>query len=81
MQPIHRGLGRHIKICMGQEEGEWLEDDANLVRYEKIKHTASDRRILIATWYCRAYDRAVAMEGTMVKYFEHAGALLGTDDD
>ena len=83
VQPIDRGLGRHIKIYMGQEEHEWLEDDDNLQRYENNELTASDRRILIATWYCKAFDRVVESEATR-KYFVHAGGLLtadGSDDN
>ena len=68
---------------MGQEEHEWLEDDDNLSKYENNELTASDRRILIATWYCKALERLD--EGSQNrKYFEHAGGLLtadGTDDE
>jgi hypothetical protein len=30
VQPVDRGLGRHIKIYLGQNMDEWLEDDDNL---------------------------------------------------
>ena len=30
VQPIDRGLGRQVKIYMGQEMDEWLDDDKNL---------------------------------------------------
>ena len=83
VQPIDRGLGRHIKIIMGQEEDEWLEDDDNLTKYENNELTAGDRRILISQWYCAANRKA--LEGTAKrKYFEHAGGLVtadGTGDD
>jgi hypothetical protein len=58
VQPIDRGLGRYIKIIMGQEEDTWLEDDVNLTKYENNELTASDRRILIAQWYCAANRKA-----------------------
>ena len=42
------------------QEGEWLEDDDNLQKYENNELTASDRRILIAQWYVKALKRACA---------------------
>ena len=83
VQPIDRGLGRHLKIYMGKEEHEWLEDDDNLQKYENNELTASDRRILIATWYCKAFDLVCESEA-LAKYFLHAGGLLtadGSDDN
>ena len=78
VQPVDRGKGRHIKIYMGEEEDAWLEDDDNLQKYENNELTASDRRILIAQWYCKAYHRS--NQGTANrKYFEHAGGLLTAD--
>ena len=83
VQPVDRGMGRQIKCYMGQEEDAWLEDDNNLEKWEDNKLTASDRRILIATWFFEACKRA--FEGAAKrKYFEHAGALMtayGSDDD
>ena len=61
----------------------WSDDDDNLTKWEDNSLTASDRRILLATWYFRACKRALQGEAKR-KYFEHAGALLtadGTDDD
>ena len=74
VQPIDRGLGRHIKIYMGQEEDAWLEDDENLQMWENNELTTGDRRILIAQWYCKAYHKALESEAKR-KYFEHAGVL------
>lgn len=51
VQPIDRGLGRLLKVYMGQEMDTWLEDDDNLYKWEGNLLRASDRRILIATWY------------------------------
>ena len=45
--------------------------------------TASDRRILLGTWYTKAVKKALEGEAKL-KYFQHAGALLtadGTDDE
>ena len=45
--------------------------------------SASDRRILLATWFYKACMRALEGEAKL-KYFLHSGALLtadGSDDD
>ena len=68
---------------MGQQLDEWLDDDDNLEKWEDNKMSASDRRILLATWYSKAVQRALEGEAKW-KYFQHAGALLtadGSDDD
>ena len=58
VQPVDRGKGRQIKIYIGQEEDKWLEDDDNLQKYENNELTASDRRILLANWYCKVHVRS-----------------------
>ena len=83
VQPIDRGLGRQVKIYIGQQLDEWLDDDNNLDKWEDNKLSASDRRILLATWYDKAVRKALQGEAKW-KYFQHAGALLtadGSDDD
>ena len=78
VQPVDDGLGQHLKIYVGQEEDKWLEDDENMIKWENNELTASDRRILLGTWYCTAYRRA--LEGlAKQKYFEHTGGLLTAD--
>ena len=83
LQPIDRGLGQHVKIYLGQLLDEWLDEDENLSKWEDNTLTASDRRILLATWFDKAVKRA--LEGdAKVKYFQHAGCLLtadGSDDE
>ena len=83
VQPIHRGMGRQIKVYLGQLLDEWLDDEDNLEKWESNTLTASDRRILLAHWFYKASMKALQGEAKR-KYFEHAGALLtadGTDDD
>ena len=83
VQPIDRGLGRHIKIYIGQQMDEWMDVDENLDKWESNSLTASDRRILLANWYFKATNKALEGEAKR-KYFEHAGGLItadGTDDD
>ena len=83
VQPIDRALGRQVKIYLGQNMDEWLDDDDNLAKWEDNSLTASDRRILLANWYFKAVGKALQTDAKR-KYFEHAGALLtadGSDDD
>ena len=47
VQPIDRGMGRQIKVYLGQLLDEWLDDEDNLEKWESNKLTASDRRILL----------------------------------
>ena len=51
-------MGRQIKIYVGQEMDEWLEDEGNLEKWENNTLTASDRRILLANWYYKACVKA-----------------------
>lgn len=83
VQPVDDGLGRQVKIGIGVEENDWLEDDENLSKWENNELTASDRRILLAHWFVRALKKAVESRACR-KYFEHTGALLtadGTEDE
>ena len=83
VQPIDRGMGRQIKVYLGQLLDEWLDDEDNLEKWESNTLTASDRRILLAHWFYKASMKALQGEAKR-KYFEHAGALLtadGSDDD
>ena len=80
VQPIDRGLGRQVKIYMGQEMDEWLDDDKNLERWEDNALSASDRRVLLACWYTSAVQRALEGEAKLKStfthsLFQHAGAL------
>ena len=59
LQPIDRGLGRQVKIYLGQLLDEWLDDDGNMEKWEDNKLTSSDRRILLANWYYQAVKKAL----------------------
>ena len=78
VQPIDRGLGRQVKIYLGQQLDEWLDDDDNLDKWTSNQLTASDRRILLACWYDKAVKKALEGEAKW-KYFQHSGALLTAD--
>ena len=51
---------------------------AHVEKWESASFTASDRRILIAQWYCKAFHKACEGDAKR-KYFEHAGALMTAD--
>ena len=67
-----------MKLYLGQEMDMWLDDEDNLEKWEDGKLTASDRRILLATWYCSAVKRALTGKAKTA-YFRHAGALITAD--
>ena len=51
-------------------------------KWEDNKLSASDRRVLLGTWYYKAVNRALQGDAKR-KYFEHAGSLMtadGSDD-
>jgi hypothetical protein len=49
-QPVDSGYGRAVKRLIGVKLCEWLENEANLQRWESGKLSASDRRILLTVW-------------------------------
>ena len=50
VQAIDAGFGRQLKVEVGNEYEEWLEDDDNLDKWENGKLSASDKRIMVTTW-------------------------------
>ena len=62
VQPIDRGMGRQIKVYLGQLLDEWLDDEDNLEKWESNTLTASDRRILLAHWFYKASMKALQGE-------------------
>ena len=61
----------------------WVTSLGRIHRESNAGMTTSDRRILMANWYFKAFWRACEGEAKR-KYFEHAGALLtadGSDDN
>ena len=81
LQPVDAGLGRQVKLYMGEAMDAWLEDDDNLDKWESNVLTASDRRVLMTHWLGAAWEKAMAKPDTVRKYFEHTGALLTLDGD
>ena len=83
VQPIDRGLGRQVKIYLGQQMDDWMDDDDNLAKWEENKLTASDRRTLLANWYYKAVLRALEARGRRQDQVLPARGCPtdGTDDD
>ena len=48
VQPVDAGLGRQVKMEIGNQFEEWLEDEDNLQLWEHGKLKESEKRILIA---------------------------------
>ena len=49
-QPVDSGYGRAVKRLIGVKLAEWLDNEANLEKWETGKLTASERRILFTIW-------------------------------
>ena len=49
IQPIDAGLGRSVRISVGNFLDEWLMIEENMERWES-KWTAAERRIMISKW-------------------------------
>jgi hypothetical protein len=47
---VDSGYGRAIKRLIGVKLAAWLENEANLEKWETGKLTASERRILLTIW-------------------------------
>ena len=49
-QPVDSGYGRAVKRLIGVKLSQWLENEANLERWEAGKLSASNRRVLLTIW-------------------------------
>jgi hypothetical protein len=76
VQPVDAGLGRQVKIYIGEEMDKWLDDDDNLEKWESNSLSASDRRVLLTHWVAAAWKKTISKPDTLRAYFEHTGALL-----
>jgi hypothetical protein len=76
VQPVDAGLGRQMKLYIGEEMDKWLEDDDNLEKWESNSLSASDRRVLLTHWVGAAWAKAMAKPDTVRAYFVHTGALM-----
>lgn len=85
MQVIDAGIGRAMKVAVGKEQDEWLEDAANLAQWENGTLTASERRILISNWVGKAWEKLCNEKADFIRRaFVKTGSgltLSGEDDD
>ena len=84
VQPIDRGMGRQIKVYLGQLLDEWLDDEDNLEKWESNKLTASDRRTPPRPLVLQGLHEGAPGRGQAQVLRARSGALLtadGTDDD
>jgi hypothetical protein len=78
-QPIDDGYGALVKLYIAQELDDWLDDPANLEKWESDELTAGDRRILMTHWLAAATKKANAKHDSLWRYFERTGALMKVD--
>ena len=62
LQPVDGGLGRQVKLEVGNELELWLEDDENLNIWEHSKLSASDKRILITKFVGAACEKIFSQD-------------------
>ena len=83
-QPVDSGYGRAVKRIIGAKLASWLENEANLEKWETGRITTSERRILITIWVAEAVAEVNQDRLTLKKYWQRTGCLLtadGTLDD
>lgn len=83
-QPVDSGYGRAVKRLIGVKLATWLENEANLEKWETGKITASERRILLTIWVAESVAEVNSDRATILKYWQRTGCLLtadGTRDD
>ncbi|KAK3253591.1 hypothetical protein CYMTET_37166 [Cymbomonas tetramitiformis] len=79
LQPVDRHIAQYLKSLIAKELENWLEDDANLAKWESGQFTASERRVLLTLWSGEAYEKLCAMMDFLQKSFLGSGCLLTVD--
>jgi hypothetical protein len=74
-QPIDSGYGRAVKKRIGDKLATWLENEANLEKWETGNLTMSERRILITIWVGESVNEVNSDKDTIKKYWQRTGAL------
>ena len=77
IQPIDAGLGRSVRISVGNFLDEWLMIGENMERWES-KWTAAERRIMISKWVGNAMQFVMQADNDSARIgaFERTGCLL-----
>ena len=74
-QAIDAGLGRSVRIAVGNALDNWLMDEENMLKWEG-KMTASKRRVLINHLVAEATETVVKKDEMRVNCFVRTGSLL-----
>mmetsp|Transcript_15361 Transcript_15361/g.28931 ORF Transcript_15361/g.28931 Transcript_15361/m.28931 type:complete len:660 (+) Transcript_15361:59-2038(+) len=77
IQPIDAGLGRSVRVAIGNFLDEWLMDEDNLAKWE-TKLTACERRVLMTDLISRAMQHVTSnqQDDMRIGCFERTGCLL-----
>lgn len=83
-QPVDAGAGALVQLLYDECQDEWLDVEENLERWE-ASMTASERRIMMATWSGQAWIKFQSDKYSHARwrYFEKTGCLVtadGSDD-
>lgn len=83
-QPVDAGAGALLKFLYNECQDEWLDTEENLERWNGTM-TASERRIMMATWSGQAWTKfqTDVYSQARRRYFEKTGCLMtadGSDD-
>ena len=80
VQPVDAGCGRQVKVEVGKEFEEWLEDDDNLRLWEHGKLKEYEKRILITKFVGAAWEKICSRPDFSTDiYFQKTGCLLTLD--
>ncbi|KAK3237532.1 hypothetical protein CYMTET_52402 [Cymbomonas tetramitiformis] len=78
LQPVDRHVAKMLKLLVAAEQESWLEDDANLDKWESGLLTASERRILLTWWSGEALEKLWGKHSAQ-KAFDGTGSNLTID--
>ncbi|KAK3255531.1 hypothetical protein CYMTET_35291 [Cymbomonas tetramitiformis] len=78
LQPVDRHVAQMLKLLVAAEQESWLEDDANLDKWESGLLTASERRILLTWWSGEALEKLWKKHSAQ-KAFDGTGSNLTID--
>jgi hypothetical protein len=77
IQVVDAGIGAELKRRIAEIQDIWLDNPEHLEQWVgSTPLTASDRRILMATWASQAWQEFAA-EANMLPYFERCGSAMG----
>jgi hypothetical protein len=72
------GLGAITKSAYSTAQDKWLDNDANLEKWENNSLTASERRVLVTHWVAEAMEKLRAKQ-LISKGFLRTGCLMTAD--